>query len=722
MRHLSLALAASMACLTVQACSCTKGNGEIDAGSDAGEIDAGPPTCTTQEDCVTKGLPASEYVCDPRGICIPKCTGDSDCKHLIEGVCEPIDGICRPKCSTSPDANYCLALDAGIVCDDDKGICMGRCAQDDDCSALGKPGRRCYETTGTCSASGVHGCNFDSDCNNWPDFDDYCFNGGIQCRCVIESNDAGTQGVCHRRNRPCTECTSAAQCGSAPQFDPQGDCRTVPGDMSGKTYCLFRHNGPCACGYFDNGSGYCAPAQGRTCDNPGCGDDRDCPGGSVCNKTRCACEPRCRWDFQKRDVAAPGCPPGQTCWVDNENLDPDSIYYGAGRCRPPCQTDMDCAFDMTTNPHGGAKLKCAGEKLAGGGTSDKRCRANGDCMDNLECPEQPNDQPYLGYCDRGTFICHDMDCRLGNDPITGKAYGDCRSPYGCKLENGMNRCILKTCIEQGGASRACAIGHYCCGEDKNFNDAGDPCPGVNERDAVGCYRAPSAPFCKACKINCTQGMGCTVTENCDSPLPGWLTAGPDQCTNGSKSPTCAQWPNGSPIPNVCVIYAQEMMGMTQLNHGFCQAATHNDIRVSASGQTRAQAACPAVFSPSWHPYGEQPVPGIMISPQPLMSGDYCDTDADCQIGNDAGRCATTNQVPPKPMMGGPRKACLCNVGSAQQQCPLDPDAGIVTFCRDGPPGSEQICASSVVCDVGNPYIFGDRDAGPIFGCGITPPP
>ncbi len=718
MRHLSLALAA-FACLTVQACSCKPGGSDMDAGMDSGYVDAGPPTCTTQADCATAGVP--DWVCDPAdSTCRPKCTGELDCKHVVDGVCEPIDGICRARCTT-PEKDYCVTLDAGIVCNEEKGTCIAKCVQDDDCSALGKPGRRCLESTGKCSTSGVHGCNFDSDCNSWTDFDDYCFNGGIQCRCVVESNDAGATGVCHRRNRPCTECTSAAQCGNVPQFDPMGDCREVPGDMSGKKYCLFRHNGPCACGYFDNGSGYCAPAQGRTCDNPGCADDKDCPGGSVCNKQRCACEPRCKWDFQKKEVAAPGCPPGQTCWVDNENLDPDSIYYGAGRCRPPCTNDTDCAFDQTTNPHGGMKLKCAGEKLQGGGTSDKRCRANGDCMDNLECPEQPNDQPYLGYCDRGTFLCHDMDCRPGNDPITGKAYADCRSPYGCKTENGMNKCVLKTCLEQGGASRACSIGEYCCGEDKNFNDAGDPCPPVNERNAVGCYRAPSPPFCKPCRIFCDM-MGCVVQERCDTGLPGYLTSEPDHCTNGSQSPSCAQLPNGVPIPNLCSIYKVDNVPMVSNTlHGYCQAATHNDTRVDMTGLSRAQAACPAVFNARPVPYSPPVVPTMqtdLLTP----SNEFCDSDSDCQIGNDAGRCVQTNLVPAKPMMGGPRKACLCNVGSTRPQCPVDRDAGIFSFCPDGTPGSEQVCAQSVTCQVGNPYIFGARDAGPLFGCGITPLP
>ena len=161
---------------------------------------------------------------------------------------------------------------------------------------------------------------------------------------------------------------------------------------------------------------------------------------------------------------------------------------GAGRCRPPCQNDMDCAFNSTSNPHGGTKLKCAGEQLAGGGLSEKRCRSNSNCMDNLECPVQPDTSIYFGYCDRGQYDGGDackLDCRTGNDPVTQKPYKDCREPYGCKLENGINKCILKTCVEQGGASIACNRGEYCCGEDKNLTDAGDPCPPASQRGPPG---------------------------------------------------------------------------------------------------------------------------------------------------------------------------------------------------------------------------------------------
>lgn len=681
MRRHHHALLAVYACasLFLGACGCTNGNGN-DGGTLDGGGDAGPLRCTTTADCAAAGM--ADLVCDPQEkVCVPKCGTNGDCTYVPEGVCEKTDGTCRPRCN-GPMGDYCTGLDAGVVCNDETGVCAKKCVQDDDCSAI-ISGSRCNEATGKCTKD-VHGCNVDTDCNSFVEFDDYCFNGGIQCRCVIEPNDAGPgmfNGVCHRRNRPCTECTTNAQCGEAPQFMPQGACMTVPGDTSGLKYCLYQHVGPCPCGYFDNGNGYCAPGQGRTCANPGCAADKDCPGGSVCNRSRCACEPRCRWDFATKQVAAPGCPPGQTCWVDNENLDPNSIYYGSGRCRPPCQSDMDCEFNQTTNPNGGTKLKCAGEQLAGGGLSDKRCRANGECMDNLECPVQPDTSIYFGYCDRGSFQCK-LDCRTGNDPVTQKPYNDCRSPYGCKETSpGVRECILRTCVEQGGASIACNTGEYCCGEDKNGDDAGDPCPPASERDQAGCYKAQSPPFCTSCQSN----DDCTNIQT-----PSWQ----NNCPAGIKSPSC------SPHPILCYGF-QDPMTMRQV--GVCAPATHNDPRKDSFGRGFDSKGCPAGFSTFYN--------RIRF----VMGDDYCNSDDQCRAGGaDAGRCGV--DLTQTLRDGGHPKACLCTVG-ANNQCPNQADGGVLSFCKFGNPGETQACMQTVSCLPSTQYVF--RDAGPPFnGCGL----
>ncbi|MBK7861726.1 MAG: hypothetical protein IPJ65_24545 [Archangiaceae bacterium] len=684
MRLLHLAGFLAAASLAVSGCKCGGSSGD-DAGTDGGGKDAGPISCQTTADCKTAG--ATDLVCDPQEkVCVAKCAQDSDCTYVASGVCETNEGTCHKPCGEEDFCPAVVPADGGVslVCREQTGHCVPRCSQDDDCSAIAS-GSRCVETTGKCVGD-AHGCNFDTDCNSYTDFDDYCFNGGIQCRCVIESNDAGTNGVCHRRRRSCSECTSDVQCGNVPQFDPQGACQVVNGDTSGKKYCLFQHSGPCACGYFDNGSGFCAPASGRTCADPGCAEDKDCPGGSVCNAARCACEARCRWDFANKTTAAPGCPivagVQTTCWVDNENLDPASIYYGSGRCKPPCMSDNDCKFNSSTNPHGGDKLKCAGEQLAGGGLSDKRCRANGDCMDDLECPVQPDTSIYFGYCDRGSFACK-LDCRVGTDPLSSKPYNDCRSPYGC--QNGPNDagiCVLKTCVEQGGASIACNTGEYCCGEDKNGDDAGDPCPPPGERDPSGCYKAPKPPFCTSCMSN----------DDCKSlQAPSWQT----NCPPGVVSPSC------SPYPILCYPF-QDQATMRQVN--VCAPATYNDSRRDSFGRGRDTKGCPAGFSAFYQ--------RIKF----VNGDDNCTSDAQCQLGGiDAGRCGIDNTVTLRD--GGHPLSCLCTVGSATEQCPNQPDAGVTSFCKFGNNGDTQACMQTVSCLPPSPYVF--SDAGPPFnGCAL----
>src|SRR6476646_2915906 len=101
MRHISL-VAAAMALLTLDACSCN-GNGGNDGGLDGG-VDAGPTPCETTADCAAAMLP--DLVCDPQEkVCVAKCGTDSDCDYVADGRCEKIDGTCRTTCTLG---DYCL--------------------------------------------------------------------------------------------------------------------------------------------------------------------------------------------------------------------------------------------------------------------------------------------------------------------------------------------------------------------------------------------------------------------------------------------------------------------------------------------------------------------------------------------------------------------------------------------------------------------------------------
>ncbi len=409
----------------------------------------------------------------------------------------------------------------------------------------------------------------------------------------------------------------------------------------------------------------------------------------MCNKASCLCEPRCRWDFEHKVEAAPGCRPGTVCWVDNANLDPNSLFYGAGRCRPACNNNEECT-NAVANPFGGSKLKCASEQLSGGGLSLKRCRANGPCMDNLECPDQPQESIYLGYCDRGTFDCK-TDCRLGIDPLSGQGYKDCRNGYKCQANGAVNECVRKTCVEEGGARIACTSGEYCCGEDKNNDNVVDPCPPVNQRAENGCYKAPTPPFC----------FVCTSDADCKNyTAPSWLTP----CTNGSKSPSC------SPLPSVCQYQGDRAQGVPGVSS--CAPSTYNDATQDSFGVGRDLRGCPAGYA----------AVGIRPDLAPGNDPDYCKSNADCSLGQATlpdggfpGLCQADTSITFQD--GGHPLACKCTSPGTASNCPNSPDGGgITSVCKYGI-ASPALCLRTVVCQL--PPGLAYRDAGPPdYGCGL----
>jgi hypothetical protein len=567
-----------------------------------------------------------------------------------------------------------------------------RCTRDDDCRSA-RNASVCDVRSGLCVPG--RRCSGDSECQ-LDDLDDPCSRYGVQCRCdFFDASDAGggvSQGTCRRRRGPCEACAADSECGAdralfgPPEGLGAGKCTALSADTLGAKYCLYQRVGACTCGTVDPGDGYCRP-KGESCTQVGCNQDKDCPSGSICTVrnapdagSQCGglCIPRCRWDFVKREAVPPGCRQGETCWVDSNSLDPASLYYGAGRCKPACAGDADCRAS-SANPFGGPNLTCAGELMPDGGTSAPRCRAAGECMDDEECPARPADQPYLGYCDRGTFACK-SDCRTGDDPLRGGAFKDCRAPYLCGASvGGGNTCRLQTCTEQGGAAIACYRGQYCCGDDKDGDGRADPCPPADRRDAVGCYDAPKPPFCSACQDDST----CQAL-----PIPAYL-ADSGACANGSRSPSC------SPLKTKCVALSDSLR--------LCAPATWNDQR-RVAGQPRSSLGCPAGYQVT-------PLRPVLVD----SPDDYCSADSDCNLGTDAGRCAPDQSL--RLADGGYSKACLCTAGAGQGQCPRDPARSLETECYAGTPGATSFCIESVVCLPAGSTAT--QPAGPpSYGCGL----
>lgn len=628
----------------------------------------GPSTCkgccSSKGECLAGG---DQGTCGGGGAACAAC---SDTQSCAEGVCAPLSSL----------------VDAGPV---DAG--PPTCQIDDDCAFL-HTGSVCDTRAGLCVDG--RGCREDNQCQ-LDDPNDPCYRYGTQCRCDhADAPDSGTasySGTCRRRKGPCQECTVDAECGAdvfifgPPEGLGAGKCKLLQGDTSNKKHCLYQRVGMCPCGTVDDGDGYCRP-QSNSCDQVGCNLDKDCPSGSVCTARNmpdggatCGglCVPRCRWDFVKREAVAPGCPQGQTCWVDSENLDPTSLYYGSGRCKVACENDGDC-HASSANPFGGANLKCAGEKLMDNTLTPKRCRANGECMDNEECPALPDTQPNMGYCDRGQFACK-TDCRTGNDPISGVPFKDCRSPYACAADGGANICRLMSCVEQGGAGIACPRAHYCCGDDKDNDGKADPCPPKTQQDSAGCYLAPTPPFCTKC----------TDDTTCRTLAPPPYLTGANACSNGSLSPSC------SPLGMKCEKINQ--------NTSICAPATWNDNTL-VGFQRRSSLGCPAGYQVT----PERPTVGN-------SSEDYCSSDADCNQGTDAGRC--DQDMASRLQDGGYRKACLCTAGSGKAQCPNNSTTPLYSECYSATAGATTFCVESVVCLP--PPGVASLDAGaPKWGCGI----
>ncbi len=623
-----------------------------------------------------------------------------------------------PTQTEEPDAGIEVidsGVDAGPV---DSGVDSGipdagfKCVagNDDSCSAIGT-GLRCDDATRECVAA--RGCltagptQFDpGQCapSDFADSTDYCYElGNVGCRCVQEANDAGTVGVCKRRHTLCQPCDNDGQCGAGGSFDPPGKCVQIGGNPAEK-FCIQAPPASNRCedygGYIAGSTagqvGFCVP-QSNSCADPGCLNDDGCPSPKICNNVpgqRGVCVDGCRWNFgngTNGELDQPGCPNGETCWVDAKNLTQDAgRRYGVGRCKAECQTDTDCT-DSASNPHGGANLRCRTE-VTTGGASAKRCRPDG-CMSDFDpvCPYVLNPiNPYIGYCDLYSFQCK-TDCRLsGTDPITGESIivpetnqnRDCRSGFKCAANGPVNECILKECSENG-MHRSCPMpGQFCCGADIDLDGIVDPCPATGVDPRTKCYDAPRPPFCTICDPadgghELCQSLADTEPKAGVSNLPSFCFA-----------------PGGQPDP------------MNPIST--CFFSTHNSLQV--------------VYDAGVHNI-RAPEMGCPRSWAPITIDTYCDTHADCQTAeNDAGICLPDpRQVQ---MDGTVLKTCMCNNGGGPDICPNPTDGGLGSVCfaankqpkgADSDAGLFLKCVYSVVCQPERAFT----DAGTTFnGCGL----
>lgn len=663
--------------------------------------------CTDKLDCVTA---TTDDQCGTSGAACSACGATDSC---FQGACTPDDQIPLPDGGT-PDAGPppCMsdedcASQPGTTCFPDH-VCRP-CVTDWDCGEL-----KVCNADGSCGAgSGLHGaaCTGSEFCQEQSDNTNPCFAYGLQCACDIRS---GTTGTCRVRKNQCQECNTDIECGSEQVFTSGfgvGRCAALDGDDAGVKYCEQKPEGfPCGCGYVSGPGGYCVPQSG-SCGAVACNIDNDCPAGNVCSVNRpdagvnsCGgvCIPKCRWDFQRKEVSAPGCPGDKTCWVDQANLDANSPYFGAGRCLPACNTDADCTV-AGGDPWGGPDLVCRGEKLPDGSMSAKRCRARGECMDTLECPVGVS--PSKGYCDRTNFTCHDTGCRNGEDPTTGDPFDDCIQSYTCAEDGGVAYCRPFTCVEKG-VGYACSRGQYCCGDDKNGAGGPDVCPPADQLDDRLCYKAPAPPFC----TKCGDGLDLSGQNPID---PAQLAAANAEC----QALVSATWgcPQGSGFPNCSPLQARCMWAGSPDGMAYgvnvCWVPTYADTTVHST------LGCPAGLGVEW----------VKPNTNPDDNG-YCQTDDDCSPqGPDGGHigqghCEADPEI--RLVDGGFPKTCRCDQGSGTSQCPngyyanAPEPVGVTSFCRDAlerTDGGRNACIETAVCRMRGAAVYQPPSNN---GCGL----
>jgi hypothetical protein len=319
--------------------------------------------------------------------------------------------------------------------------------------------------------------------------------------------------------------------------------------------------------------------------------------------------------------------------------------------------------------------------------SEKRCRANGPCMDPLECPPNPSTQPELGYCDRASFQCR-KDCRTGTDPTSGKDFPDCQRGFRCQQGDGgvtdagiLNVCRQQSCLELGG-TKECARGQLCCGEDRNLDGTAEVCPNGVTYEASNCFDPPTPPYCKEC--NPQNG-------NTDCEGAAYQGLRPND--------------GGAPLPSLCDLAGAR--GMTPVF--VCQLSTVNDFSL-VNGQAVAKRGCPAFYD-----VVTPPIDYYIVDPSgTALDPDNCKSDSDCNKGHDAGHCGVDPVT--KAPDGGPVLSCLCdNSNPNSWRCPTTADGGYLSVCP-GRPGI-QVCATSVVCKPPAGMLFAPK-GNPTYGCGL----
>ena len=536
--------------------------------------DAGPPDCTTDDDCAD-GEQCQSGTCGPPAECAPNATlelgvpvqgdatggaaavseyncavlagGDYSGPEAIYEVVATADGLLTVVLTQDADSGA-PALDLALLNACDGAACAKAIkGADGEVSAAvqttagdtwfvvvdGRDGAtgpfellatHCAPTCGD-AMCGDDGCG--GSCGECDD-GDVCDGG--QCVCAPQCTgpepngdkdcgDDGCGGSCGECP-PTHECDANGQCSCTPQcFGPEGE-KVCGDDGCGETCGGCAENEACDAA----GKCVCVP----DCTDAECGDDGCggfcgfCASDELCNdESKCVCAPQCVTPLGAKECGKDGC--GGSC--GECPLGFACNFFGQCQCVPQC-SGPDGAKECGEDGCGGSCGSCEATEV---------CSAEGTCSCAPQCdgpdgPKQCGDNGCGGDC--GSCGCGDA-CEAGYCVFHGCDSAECGTD-GC-----------------GGSCGLCGPGFVCTDGTCELDICVPDCSGAGVD--IQCGDDGCGGSCGSCACGETCDGGLCVFHGCDAKA-----CGPNGC--GGTCGTCA--PSADCVDASCVACIPQCDGKT----------------------------------------------------------------------------------------------------------------------------------------------------------------
>lgn len=407
-----------------------------------------------------------------------QCTSNSQCddgQYCTLDICNNPgpSGICtnNPRQCDLIDGQYCNGEE---ICDEARDTCEYAC--------LG----------GTSCQSGFCACPTPGTCPNG--------NEGAACDPSVTpvSCDPGT--ICNESLDACTECTSNAQCTTAPELR----CNTATGAC---VQCL--NDSHCTDGAYCTGAETCNTATGF-CED---GEDIECSFGQFCSELLDRCV-ECENDVQCSDGLY--CNGVETC-VDDLCQSGTAVNCSAmNPATPFCNESLDQCVECLQASHCNDGLSCTSDECVFGECANAPDPAEF-CDDGVYCNGAENCNASLTGCVAGTPINCGKTCFRGlNDGAACTSDAQCGKSCSAGVNAGLS------CTQDSNCGKACAGGS---------ND-GDTCNTDDECDSRNCT-ATGLCVTGLCRGGCSEQFDACV--ECASDVSGSSDCGDGLFCDGSET-------------------------------------------------------------------------------------------------------------------------------------------------------------------------------------------